>query len=268
MVCPQGIFGAEIQFLDLRTANGNTQEKSWAMSQASHGDCSMLNIGESHSADEESTLSQILEDNVPEKYYLSAKACRGILSRAEKRGKKLPEMLELALKEQAETSQTRNLFQTFNCNNEQPDAIYGVDCRNGVIDAGKTHTLQAKANGGQSLNYTPCVLTSGKPCIKYTVRRLTPLECCRLQGFPDYWGALNFPNVEDAEFWEQTRKNYATFNGKTYKPCKTKEFLWAWCNKLHTDSAEYKMWENGIALPNAYYVMSGCVDALKEEETA
>ena len=52
----------------------------------------------------ESTLSQILEDNAPEKYFLSARACEGILRRAEKRGKKLPLMLWEALVETVERS--------------------------------------------------------------------------------------------------------------------------------------------------------------------
>ena len=52
-----------------------------------------------------SRLSQILEDSPPQKYSLSAKACRGILARAEKRGKKLPEALEQALKAQAGLAQ-------------------------------------------------------------------------------------------------------------------------------------------------------------------
>lgn len=59
------------------------------------------NIGESPSAAVESTLSQILEANVPKKYYLSAKACEGILRRAERRGKELPPMLKTALKQQS-----------------------------------------------------------------------------------------------------------------------------------------------------------------------
>lgn len=58
-----------------------------------------LNFGESPREENVSTLSQILEANVPEKYYLSPKACRGILNRAERRGKRLPEMLMEALKE-------------------------------------------------------------------------------------------------------------------------------------------------------------------------
>jgi hypothetical protein len=57
----------------------------------------MLNTGESPSAAVASTLSSILEANAPEKYYLSAKACEGILRRAERRGKQLPPMLKEAL---------------------------------------------------------------------------------------------------------------------------------------------------------------------------
>ena len=58
-----------------------------------------LNTGESPSAAVESTLSSILEVNAPEKYYLSAKACEGILRRAERRGKQLPKMLKDALEQ-------------------------------------------------------------------------------------------------------------------------------------------------------------------------
>lgn len=99
---------------------------------------------------------------------------------------------------------------------------------------------------------------------QHAVRLFTPNECCRLQGFPDLYGVTDWPDEKDAEFWERVRETYAKLNNKTYKPYRNKESLWAWYNKLHTDSAEYKMWGNGIALPNAYYVMSGCVDALKE----
>ena len=62
-----------------------------------HGDSLTLNIGEFPNAERESLLSQILEDNVPQKYYLSARACQGILVRASRRGKPLPELLEQAL---------------------------------------------------------------------------------------------------------------------------------------------------------------------------
>jgi hypothetical protein len=60
----------------------------------------MHSFGESPSAVVESHLSQILEDNPHPKYSLSAKACQGILNRASRRGKKLPEPLENALRNQ------------------------------------------------------------------------------------------------------------------------------------------------------------------------
>lgn len=66
------------------------------------GDSSTLNIGECPREESVSLLSWILQVDVPEKYYLSAKACRGILTRASRRGKKLQELLETALLEMIE----------------------------------------------------------------------------------------------------------------------------------------------------------------------
>lgn len=61
----------------------------------------MLSIGEFPKEESVSTLSQILQADVPEKYYLSQKACLGILRRASARGKELPEVLRIALEQQA-----------------------------------------------------------------------------------------------------------------------------------------------------------------------
>lgn len=87
----------KFQSLDLRTASGQKQGLSAAMDGALRGELSTLNFGESPSAAVESRLSWILEDSVPEKYYLSARACQGILNRASRRGKELPEILRTAL---------------------------------------------------------------------------------------------------------------------------------------------------------------------------
>lgn len=84
------------------TENGLTQTLSWQMDSALLTEFSTLNTGESPNEERESTLSQILMENAPEKYYLSAKACEGILRRAERRGKQLPEMLKAALEQQIE----------------------------------------------------------------------------------------------------------------------------------------------------------------------
>lgn len=85
------------QSLDLREGNGQRLDSYAVTDGALRGELSTLNIGECHSVAVESRLSWILEDNVPEKYYLSAKACLGILNRASRRGKELPEILKTAL---------------------------------------------------------------------------------------------------------------------------------------------------------------------------
>ena len=114
----------------------------------------------------------------------------------------------------------------------------------------------------------------------YIVRRLTPTECARLQGFADWWGRIEpKENLTDDEyrFWLEVRNTHATINGKETKDY-TKAQMLTWYNKLYTESAEYKMWGNGIALPPALYVMQGILDVLnagtmvsetiKSEETA
>lgn len=92
--------------------------------------------------------------------------------------------------------------------------------------------------------------TGGENMKRYTVRRLTPTECARLQGFPDWWADL--PVLEDMtdeafDFWQEVRHTYAAINGKKYKPVNKKQMI-RWYNHLHTDSAD-KMWGNGVALP-------------------
>lgn len=161
---------------------------------------------------------------------------------------------------------------------DRPAVVYSADCRNMRLNEEISGTLQAKENGGYSLNYqnpvvydargngdgqivptltgdhecrvtdyTALVIGNGqlnqilmsdtagtlncmhdqqavllKRLWHYIVRRLTPLECCRLQGFPDWW--------EDG------------VGG--------------------SDSARYKMWGNGMALPCVLYVMEGIVNEM------
>ena len=66
---------------------------------------------------------------------------------------------------------------------------------------------------------------------------------------------------EEYAFWLEVRNTHAAINGKAVKEYTEKQML-TWYNKLHTDSAEYKMWGNGIALPPALYCMQGIADAL------
>ena len=85
--------------LFLKTESGRRRDASWEKATALRGVHTTLSIGEFPSVARESTLSQILVPNAPEKYYLSRTACEGILRRAEKRGKELPKMLKDALEE-------------------------------------------------------------------------------------------------------------------------------------------------------------------------
>ena len=98
---------------------------------------------------------------------------------------------------------------------EPVPVVFGIEVYNSGINANGGHYI---SEGGVSptlrANHPPGV------CIRHVVRRLTPLECCRLQGFPDYW-------MDDVD---------------------------------GSDSAKYKMWGNGMALPCMLYVMVGIVN--------
>lgn len=93
------------------------------------------------------------------------------------------------------------------------------------------------------------------------VRRLTPKECGRLQGFPDYWcDDLGIENStdEDVSFWREVFDKDAEIKGLKKK--KTDKQILKWLKNPHTDSAEYKMWGNGIALPCAIYIFKSLVN--------
>lgn len=133
---------------------------------------------------------------------------------------------------------------------------YGVDYRNLTESPDLFPTLQAKSNGGQSLNY------SGAIRVEYVVRRLTPTECARLQGFADGWAIPDHKEDfvdEEYAFWLEVRNRHATLNDKPVKDYTKKQML-SWYNKLHNDSSEYRLWGNGIALPPTLYLMQGIAE--------
>ena len=95
----------------------------------------------------------------------------------------------------------------------------------------------------------------------YIVRRLTPTECARLQGFPDWWCAglgTDEPTEDEIEFWTEVFEIHRSVMGTSSKP-KSRNQIVKWLKNPHSDSAEYKMWGNGVALPNVYFVLSGIV---------
>ena len=107
----------------------------------------------------------------------------------------------------------------------------------------------------------PPVINDAQREPEYIVRRLTPTECARLQGFPDWWcGGLGTeePTGEDLAFWQEVFETHRRIAGTSTKP-KTDKQIIKWLKNPHSDSAEYKMWGNGVALPNVYFVLSGIV---------
>ncbi len=103
----------------------------------------------------------------------------------------------------------------------------------------------------------------------YIVRRLTPTECARLQGFPDDWCAdLGTSDPADAEiaFWTDVFETHRKAVTGAKKP-KTEKQIRKWLADPYSDSVEYRLWGNGIALPCAYFVLSGIVWAAGLDET-
>lgn len=320
-----------LQFLDLRVgrADGAKPEQSPETDGLWLGDSLMLNIGEPPNEERESRLSWILEGNVPQKYYLSARACQGILTRASRRGKPLPEVLRQALIDvigggnsytlkirsgcagggkgalvQTELSATLSTLQDQTlfvadvlpfdttqvtspqngCNPKWGDPCHPLaasahtpavvvkvydargngngktcptitgDHKNRITDytaiaierktfneqsfshykeSEKCSTLKAKA--GNIGNGSECLIA--EKTIRWIVRRLTPVECERLQGFPD-----GYTDIGD---WTDSK-------GKKHK---------------YADSPRYKALGNSIALPQWFWLVQKMRPYLKEKPT-
>ena len=118
---------------------------------------------------------------------------------------------QISMSEQANTLDTMH--------DQQAVMVTAVDCRNLVERKEVSGTLQCKENGGYSLNYQNPVKTQNM------VRRLTPLECERLQGYPDGW--------TDIGDWTDSK-------GKRHKAA---------------DSPRYKALGNSIALPFWFWLL-------------
>ena len=103
----------------------------------------------------------------------------------------------------------------------------------------------------------------------YIVRRLTPTECARLQGFPDWWCrdlGTDDPTDEEIAFWTDVFETHRKVITKASKP-KTEKQIRKWLKNPHSDSAEYRLWGNGLCLSVAYFVLSGIAWAAGLDET-
>lgn len=256
------------------------------------GEYTTRSFGECPNEENVSRLSAILEDTPHPKYYLSARACAGILRRAERHGKKLLEPLKAVLIQQSQgalpqerteapapteaptsyaarirggvavgigngqaheaMTMAQEVSQTLNTMHDKQAILYqpksmmeenwaesetknalrageskvshavlcsAVDCRNFTEGGEINGTLQAKESGGQSLNLNNTVRQN------MMVRRLTPLEYERLQGYPDGW--------TDIGKWRDS-------NGKKHRS---------------SDSGRYTALGNSIALPFWFWLL-------------
>lgn len=124
-----------------------------------------------------------------------------------------------------------------------------------------TDAKEELANTLVATDYKDPPLINDNDGIDYTVRRLTPTECARLQGFPDWWCSdlgIENPTIDDLRIWYDIFETFRKATGAYSKP-KTLNQITKWLKNPHSDSAEYKMWGNGVALPNVCFVLSGIV---------
>lgn len=337
-------------FQCLQVENGQAQEWFEGGQSVPLGDCLTLNIGECPSEESESTLSEVLEVIVPQKYYLSRTACDGILRRAERRGRTLDEILTQALKEansfltveearlvarkpkcyrktahprnnkepqgfkETQTADTLNLFD--NTESRTPilivmPVIYAIDraafnqgenalydfsiSQNGIAQtiiakgpSAVAYALQGSMFGredqngpnGNGVNKDVCFTlnTADRHGVAYEmtveefvywcVRRLTPKECERLQGYPDFWTVLRKITTMADEEYEFYKAAYVTdkeIKGKTVRRIPTKKQLINWHNKLDVDGTRYRQLGNSLAIPCALRVIGYIADYIRRE---
>lgn len=115
----------------------------------------------------------------------------------------------------------------------------------------------------------PTLVAKGPGAVQrgYSVRRLTPTECARLQGFPDWWCAdleTPDPTMEELRYWYEVFETHRNVMGGSAKTKSLKQIS-KWLRDPHSDAAEYKMWGNGVALPCVYFVLAGIVWSTQSE---
>ena len=129
-------------------------------------------------------------------------------------------------------------------------AVHGFDMQaiGKYSDCGTSSTLKQR----DYKDATDLVVEKGR---RYIVRRLIPLECCRLQGYPDGWTenlAVPDPTIEEVEFFTKVWADWAEINGT--KPKSLNQVI-KWLADPQSDSAEYKAYGNSLAIPCSYDVI-------------
>lgn len=151
---------------------------------------------------------------------------------------------------------------------KETDAMYTLNAteQHGVAYSSSkasffTSAEKELANTLVATDYKDPPIVNDEDDADYIVRRLTPTECARLQGFPDWWCddlATQEPTQADIDYWKEVFETHRKVMGTSPKP-KSESQIIKWLKDPHSDSAEYKMWGNGVALPNVFFVLSGIV---------
>ena len=132
-----------------------------------------------------------------------------------------------------------------------------------TVEKERAHTLMARDyKDPQIINDTP----NDEPI--YIVRRLTPVECARLQGFPDWWCkdlAIPDPTEDEIAFWTEVWETWRKATNPDGKP-KTEKQIRKWLADPYTDPAEYKLWGNGCCAQNTFFVLAGIEWAANQGE--
>ena len=147
-----------LMLLDLRPGAGNLLGPYWEYDPAWLGPPGRLNTSECPKGAVESSLSQILLDTVPSRYYLSRRACLGILRRAKERGKPLPPQLEQALKLQAGTADDGALMAAANRQKQTFVAAFYANAGSRAGSTGFQEEVSPTLKGSQSGGMMPAVL--------------------------------------------------------------------------------------------------------------
>ena len=124
-----------------------------------------------------------------------------------------------------------------------------------ITDSGINSTIVAK--GPSAVAYKMLC------CLRWVIRRLTPLECERLQGYPDFWTCLKRKEMLDGEefgFWRNVMITDKKIKGKKCNEHPTPAQLTKWYNKLECDGSRYKALGNSLAIPCALRVIGYIAD--------
>lgn len=154
----------------------------------------------------------------------------------------------------------------YNICSQASGAMQSDNPDSGIYETEKTKTLDL--NGGDPRCNQGGTLVCEKQT-RWIVRRLTPLECERLQGYPDGWTVL--PKIKtmseaDCELFLRAYLLDKRLKGQVVKKTPTREQMVRWYNRLDSDSTRYRQLGNSLAIPCALRVIGGIAEHMKTKE--